>query len=52
MSVGLKTSDLSRVPNHSLSKIKNDKAGSLLEGPKLSAGLRAEAFERKMEATQ
>ena len=46
--VGLKTSDLSRDKSF-LKKIKNDKAG-FKEG-KTEAGLRAEAFERKMEAT-
>jgi len=47
--VGLKTSDLSRDKSF-LNKIKEDKIG-LKEG-KTEAGLRAEAFERKMEATQ
>ena len=47
--VGLKTSDLSRDKSF-LNKIKKDKIG-LNEG-KAEAGLRAEAFERKMEATQ
>ena len=47
--VGLKTSDLAR-DTTTLNKIKNDKAG-FKEG-KTEAGLRAEAFERKMEATQ
>ena len=47
--VGLKTSDLAR-DKVTLNKIKNDKAG-FKEG-KAEAGLRAEAFERKMEATQ
>ena len=46
--VGLKTSDLSRDKTR-LNQIKNDKAG-FNEG-KAEAGLRAEAFERKMEAT-
>ena len=46
--VGLKTSDLSRDKSF-LNKIKEDKIG-LNEG-KAEAGLRAEAFERKMEAT-
>ena len=47
--IGLKTSDLSRDKSF-LNKIKEDKIG-LKEG-KTEAGLRAEAFERKMEATQ
>ena len=46
--VGLKTSDLSRDKSF-LNKIKEDKIG-LNEG-KAEAGLRAEAFNRKMEAT-
>ena len=46
--VGLKTSDLSR-DKARLNQIKNDKAG-FNEG-KAEAGLRAEAFQRKMEAT-
>jgi len=46
--VGLKTSDLSRDKAH-LKKIKEDKIG-LNEG-KAEAELRAEAFKRKMEAT-
>ena len=46
--VGLKTSDLSRDKSF-LNKIKKDKAG-FNEG-KAEAGLRAEAFQRKMEAT-
>ncbi len=46
--VGLKTSDLSRDKSF-LKKIKEDKIG-LNEG-KAEAGLRAEAFNRKMEAT-